>query len=55
MKWEHNFIQDKISGLHETLHHTGLSSVRCKTMKIEDITNGIADLYSDINFKKVKG
>lgn len=44
VKWHHNFIQDKISGINELLHPTGLAAARTKTMKLEDVTNGIADL-----------
>jgi hypothetical protein len=44
VKWDHNKIRDQISGVNELLHHTGIATARVKTMKLEDVTNGIADL-----------
>lgn len=44
VKWNHNFIQDQISGINDTIHHTGLTAARTNTMKMVDVTNGIADL-----------
>eukprot|EP00801_Mesodinium_rubrum_P002600 Mrub_02600.p1 GENE.Mrub_02600~~Mrub_02600.p1 ORF type:complete len:526 (+),score=142.17 Mrub_02600:69-1580(+) len=54
VKWNHNFIQDQISGVNELLHHTGIATARTKTMKLEDVTNGIADLYGTQNFKIIQ-
>lgn len=43
--WHQDYMHGKVSGIHETLHQTGLGNTRVDTIKFHDITNGIANLY----------
>lgn len=43
-KWHRDYMEGKVSGINELLHHTGLGAARVQTIKYHDITNNIANL-----------